>query len=173
MKPEGVPFFGILVGLFLGLIWGWRAYDFVKFDEKLQYNQPQVEKDGTRFGRRTARREASDIARYSLVRYKTKRSGQILTGRVMAVEGERIRIEGPEIFVDGKKVKDTYRRRKNDDEIYPELIVPARCVFVLTDLRNRKGADSHDSRNLGPVPIGAIMNSFSAKDKRKITKGMR
>mgnify|MGYP002636934095 CR=1 FL=1 len=171
MKPEGVPFFGILVALFLGLIWWWRSYDFVTFDEKLQFNQPQVEKDGTRFGRRTTRRRAGDIERFSLVRYKTKRSSVILTGRVMAVEGERVRIEGSEVYVDGEKIKDAYRRRTRETEVYPELIVPAGCVFVLTDARNTKGADENDSRNLGPVPIAAIMNTFSPKEPRQIKRG--
>ncbi|MBL4848313.1 MAG: signal peptidase I [Planctomycetes bacterium] len=173
MKPEGVVFFGILVALFLGLIWWWRAYDLVTFDEKLQFNQPMIEKDGTRFGRRATRRRASDIERYSLVRYKTKRSSVILTGRVMAVEGERISIDGAEVYVDGQKVRDQYRRRTNENEIYPELIVPAGCVFVLTDVRNRKGADRYDSRNLGPVPVEAIMNSFSPKEPRSGKKALR
>lgn len=173
MKPEGVVFFGILVGLLFGLIWWWRSYDFVTFDEKLQFNQPQVEKDGTRFGRRTARRRASDLERYQLVRYKTKRSGAIVTGRIMAVEGERISISEGEVFVNGDKVNDPYRKRTNRKGFYPELIVPAGCVFVLTDVRNNRGADRYDSRNLGPVPIEAIMHSFNPNEPRKPTKRLR
>lgn len=173
MKPEGVVFFGILFGLLLGVVWWWRSYDFVTFDEKLQFNQPQVEKDGTRFGRRTARRRASDLERYQLVRYQTKRSGSIVTGRVMAVEGERIRIDGGEVYVNGEQVKDTYRKRLKLEEFYPELIVPAGCVFVLTDVRHKRGADRYDSRNLGPVPLEAIMHSFNPNEPRKATKAIR
>lgn len=170
MKPEGIPFFGILVALLFGAIWWYRAYDFVTFDEKLQLNQPQVEKDGTRFGRRTARRRASNIERLQLVRYRSKRSNTILTGRVVAIEGERIRIEGGDLFVDDQQIKDTYRKRTNPEEFYPELIVPAGCVFVLTDTRYRNGADRYDSRNLGPVPMEAVMHSFTANEARKSSR---
>jgi signal peptidase I len=173
MKPEGVPFFGILVALIFGGIWWFRTYDYVTFDEKLQFNQPQVEKDGTRFGRRTARRRASDLERYQLVRYQTKRSGAVVTGRIMAVEGERISISEGEVYVNGEKVKDSYRKRTNPKGFYPELIVPAGCVFVLTDVRNNRGADRYDSRNLGPVPLEAIMHSFNPNEPRKPSKGLR
>jgi len=171
MKPEGVPFFGILVAILLGGIWWWRTYDSVTFDEKIQVNQPQVEKDGTRFGRRTARRRAGDLERYQLVRYRTKRSRVIVTGRIMAIEGQRIRIEEGEVYVDDEKVKDSYRKRVNEKEFYPELIVPAGCVFVLSDVRSGRAADRYDSRNLGPVPLEAIMHSFNPNEPRQATRG--
>ena len=173
MKPEGVPFFGVFVAIVLATVWWWRTYDSVTFDEKLQFNQPQVEKDGTRFGRRTARVRASDLEPNQLVRYRTKRSGSIVTGRIMAVEGQRVRIEEGQVFVDDEKVPDPYRKRTNAKDFYPELIVPAGCVFVLTDVRSGRDADRYDSRNLGPVPLEAIMHSFSPNEPRQASRGLR
>lgn len=173
MKPEGAPFFGILLGLVLAAVWWWRSYDLVAFDEpdKFQFNQPQIEQDATRFGRRTARLSASDIERGSLVRFQNSRSGQTVTARVIAVEGERIKIEGGEVSVDGAPVKDEYRRRTNKDEFYPELIVPAGCVFVLTDQRTKAGADRFDSRNMGPIAVESIEHVFAARENDTVRKG--
>lgn len=176
MKPEGAPFFGILFALVLAAVWWWRSYDLVAFDEPdaFQFNQPQIDKDGTRFGRRAGRLSASDIERGSLVRFKTRRTGRTLTARVAAVEGERIKIEGSEITVDGSVIPDEYRRRSNADEFYPELIVPAGCVFVLTDERSKAGADRYDSRNLGPIAVESIEHVFSARENNAArSRGLR
>ena len=173
MKPEGVPFFGVILAMILAGVWWWRSYDSVKFDapEGLQFMQPQVEKGTTRFGQRTARLQPSDLKPLDIVRYQVGRAkNKVLTGRVFALEGQRVRIDGSKLFVDDQEIKDPYVRYKNNEEFYPELIVPAGCVFVLNDLRSRRGADRWDSRNLGPIPFRSIQHRFSPKEVQAFTR---
>ena len=73
--------------------------------------------------------------------------------------------------MDGAPVKDEYRRRTNKDEFYPELIVPAGCVFVLTDQRTKAGADRFDSRNMGPIAVESIEHVFAARENDTVRKG--
>lgn len=174
MKPEGVPFWAALLAAFLGAMAWWTRYDFVAFDEpkSFQFHEPQVQEGGSRLGKRAIWLSASEVEPFSLVRYKVRRCSQELTGRVVAVEGQRVRMEGSELFVNGEKVDDAYRRYGNAAEFYPELIVPAGCVFVLNDRRSRGGADRYDSRNLGPIPVRAVSHVFSPKEVRPSTKGL-
>ena len=175
MKPEGVPFWGVLFAILLTTVWWWRTYDSVTFDEpeSHQYHSPQIEKGTTRFGKRVARLVTSDLEEDQLVRFKLPRTKIEITGRVVALEGQRVRLEGRDLFVDGEKDEDTYRRNNNPQEFYPELIVPEGCVFVLNDDRWRHGADRMDSRNLGPIPIEAISHRFTPQEARPRSRRRR
>ena len=137
----------------------------------MQFMQPQIEEGTTRFGRRTGRLRSDEVQPLDLVRFEVGRArGKVLTGRVYALEGQRVRIEAGALFVDDQEVEDPYVRYRNKDEYYPELIVPAGSVFVLNDLRGRKGADRWDSRNLGPIPFRSIQHRFSPKEAQAYTR---
>lgn len=173
MKPEGVPFFGVILAVILAGAWWWRSYDNVTFDapEELQFMQPQIEKGANRFGQRTARLRPDELQPYDIVRFQVGRAkNKVLTARVIALEGQRVRIEGGKILVDDQPIEDPYVRYKNKNEFYPELIVPAGCVFVLNDLRGRMGADRWDSRNLGPIPFRSIQHRFSSSEAKAYTR---
>ena len=68
--------------------------------------------------------------------------------RVIGVAGDRIRIEGGKVFVNGKQLSEDYVPEAYEDErSYPEITVPENSFFVLGDHRTM----SNDSRDFGPV----------------------
>ena len=68
--------------------------------------------------------------------------------RVVAVAGDRVKIEDGVVFVNGHLLREPYVPDVYEDvRSYPETVVPAHCYFVLGDHRNL----SNDSRDFGPV----------------------
>ena len=69
--------------------------------------------------------------------------------RVVAVAGDRVRIDDGILYVNGRRVRETYVPTDYvDTRTYPETTVAANSYFVLGDHRNL----SNDSRDFGPVP---------------------
>ena len=68
--------------------------------------------------------------------------------RVIGVDGDRVRIENGEVFVNGKPIDEGYVPSDYADaRSFGEVVVPAHCFFVLGDHRTM----SNDSRDFGPV----------------------
>jgi signal peptidase I len=73
--------------------------------------------------------------------------------RVIAVAGDRVRIEAGQVYVDGKPLAEDYVSAVySDQRSLPESIVPGNSYFVLGDHRSM----SNDSRDFGPVTAGHI-----------------
>ncbi|HEY3930079.1 MAG TPA: signal peptidase I [Candidatus Koribacter sp.] len=69
--------------------------------------------------------------------------------RVVAIEGDRLRIDDGRLYVNNRRVRETYVPEDYiDTRSYPEMIVPPHAYFVLGDHRNL----SQDSRDFGAVP---------------------
>ena len=69
--------------------------------------------------------------------------------RVVAVAGDRVRIDDGQLYINGRRVRETYVPGDYvDTRTYPETRVPEHTFFVLGDHRNL----SNDSRDFGPVP---------------------
>lgn len=164
MKVEATPWWGLLVGGALAAVWTWQSFTYYTFaeDARRQFNQPQLKSGESRFGRMVARLELDDLEPYQLVRFRLPRAGEV-TSRIVALEGQRVRLEGGEVFVDGAPFEDRYRRGRSAD-VVPELVVPEGCVYVLNDVRSAAASAMYDSRGLGPVPLRAISRRFAARE---------
>jgi signal peptidase I len=66
--------------------------------------------------------------------------------RVIGVQGDRVRIERGQVYVNGTKLDEPYVRHA-DGRSFAEITVPPAAVYVLGDNR----AESEDSRLFGPV----------------------
>ena len=72
---------------------------------------------------------------------------------MIGLGGDRIRIEGGEVFVNGQALEEDYvPQAYSDQRSYPEIVVPSHGYFVLGDHRTM----SNDSRDFGPVDVGFI-----------------
>jgi len=68
--------------------------------------------------------------------------------RVVGVAGDRIRIDGGQVYVNDLPLDEDYvPPAYTDAQSLQETVVPAQCYFVLGDHRNM----SRDSRDFGPV----------------------
>jgi len=69
--------------------------------------------------------------------------------RVIAVEGDRVRIDEGRVYVNGTQVAEPYVPQEYEDfRSYPEIKIPPHTYFLLGDHRT----SSSDSRDFGPVP---------------------
>jgi signal peptidase I len=68
--------------------------------------------------------------------------------RVIGMAGDKIRIDGGQVYVNGQELDESYVPAEYaDTRTYPELVVPANSYFVLGDHRSM----SNDSRDFGAV----------------------
>jgi len=73
--------------------------------------------------------------------------------RVIGVAGDRVRIDGGQVYVNDQPIEEDYvPPAYADDRSLNEVTVPPHCYFMLGDHRSM----SNDSRDFGPVKDGFI-----------------
>jgi signal peptidase I len=73
--------------------------------------------------------------------------------RVIAVPGDRVRIDEGQVYVNDQRLREPYVPSDyRDERSYPEITIPTGKFFVLGDHRSL----SNDSREFGPVAGGYI-----------------
>jgi signal peptidase I len=86
--------------------------------------------------------------------------GHAVPFRLIATEGDRVRLQGGKLFLNEQHVTEPYVQPDLASSEYStemtELIVPAGAVFLLGDYRDA----SKDSRVLGPIPLDAVLGSI-------------
>jgi signal peptidase I len=89
------------------------------------------------------------ISRGDIVVFKYPRDpSKSYIKRVIGVAGDRIRIDGGQVYVNGAALDEDYvPPAYADARSYPEMVVPPNCYLVLGDHRSM----SNDSRDFGPV----------------------
>jgi signal peptidase I len=94
------------------------------------------------------------IERGDVVVFRYPRNpSQSFIKRVIALAGDRVRIDGGQVYVNDDPVDEDYvAPAYADDRSYPEITVPPHSYFVLGDHRNL----SNDSRDFGPVNLRYI-----------------
>jgi signal peptidase I len=81
--------------------------------------------------------------------------------RIVALPGERIRIERGVVYIDGIALDEPYLAASwRGSSSMSEMLVPAGHVFVMGD--NRRPLGSVDSRRFGPIPTARIAGRASA-----------
>ena len=87
-----------------------------------------------------------DIQRFDIVVFtSTEDASKDLIKRVVGLPGETLRVSGGKVYVNGKRVQETYGVRHDARELleeFPETRIPPDHYYVLGDNR----PDSHDSR---------------------------
>ncbi len=74
--------------------------------------------------------------------------------RIIAVEGDHIKIEDGKVYLNGEELDEPYLDDGvvTEGGVYNDIIVPEGCVFVMGDNREH----STDSRSFGCIPIERI-----------------
>ena len=91
---------------------------------------------------------------------------QTFLKRIVAMPGERVRIDGGTLVIDGRRIVEPYVSFP-DTRSVPETTVPANAFYVLGDNR----AQSEDSRAWGAIAAGDITGKalFGLWPPRKLT----
>lgn len=87
---------------------------------------------------------------------------RVAAGRVVALPGDRVRIEKGEVLVNGSKVDSNYvqANQKSPEDNFAEIVVPREHVYVLGDSRRVALSQKIDSRSVGPVGQWALFGKF-------------
>ncbi len=105
-------------------------------------------------------------------RILNKNSGKVISfiKRVVALSGDRLKIEKGSVYVNGKPISESYIKNKNKLKYYslvmPEITIPEGKIFVLGDNRD----NSNDSRMFGTISISDVVGKatdilYSAEGK--------
>ena len=88
-----------------------------------------------------------NIKRNDIVFIHSEKLDEDIVKRVVAVENDVVEIKGTDVYVNSRKIDDSYTASHSDEQYIKPMVIPEGCVYVLGDNRD----DSTDSRVLGPI----------------------
>ena len=94
--------------------------------------------------------QVTDAQQESYPRTLTQK--EAIVKRVIAIAGQRIKIESGTVYIDGKAIEENYTFNQSFENM-DELLVPDGCVFVMGDNRS----NSLDSRYIGVIDERLIL----------------
>jgi signal peptidase I len=152
-------FAGIVVAAALAILWYCVNFDIYKTDDPpdKQFNEPELKVGVWRLGHQPNMGADLQVGMFAV--YKVPGSELRRVARVVAMEGQKVEVKGEEVIVDGSAIQNPTRQNRSRFDV-PELTVPRRCVFVVSDLRSKGASADYDSRGLGPIPLEAITHCF-------------
>jgi signal peptidase I len=102
----------------------------------------------------------SDLERGDLVLFRSPEDGSPTLKRLMGMPGDVLVVRDGRLFVNSRPVEEPYVDREAVDGYYSRTYrVPPDTVFLLGDNRG----NSIDSRDYGPVPMGALEGRVLAR----------
>lgn len=78
-----------------------------------------------------------------------------VTGRIIAKEGDTVKIKENKVFVNGKQLQESYASASVTEGNVEEIVIPKDHVYILCD--NRRVGLYKDSRAMGPIGRWAII----------------
>ncbi len=96
---------------------------------------------------------AAVLRRGSIIAFRAPGTARAQLGRLVALGGDRIRVESGTLYVNGKPSKST---KQNLGAYAPEFICPRSCVYVLFD---RSRGSMKDSSAFGPLPMWRVLGT--------------
>lgn len=97
------------------------------------------------------------VFKTNLIDNKTNKKKDLVK-RVIALPGEHIIIKNNEVFIDGKKLNESYLDEINTDGNI-DMIVPQNHIFAMGDNRPK----SIDSREIGSIDIDDVIGKVSIR----------
>ena len=93
-----------------------------------------------------------NIKRNDIVFIHSDKLDEDIVKRVVAVEDDVLEIKGKDVYVNQKKIDDSYTENHTDEQYVKPMKIPDGCIYVLGDNRD----DSTDSRVLGPIDVDDV-----------------
>lgn len=161
----------LIILLFIAylLFLAWKSYDVRTIPlENFQMApscRPEELHIGTRF-EHWSELKYGDIVYYNYPIITTRRGDYIFIARILGLPGDRIQWINGKCYRNGIALEEPYVTQENaGQETYPEILIPAHCVYLMVDSRRGtyRGLHYCDSRFLGPLLIESVQGIFRAK----------
>ncbi|MHC4200898.1 MAG: S26 family signal peptidase [Planctomycetota bacterium] len=99
----------------------------------------------------------TERSKNAVVAFTPPGGGNLMIARVVALPGDRIKVVKKRLHVNGKLLRSSSRRTREDS--VPEFICPAGCVYVLIDNAASR-ITAKDSLDFGPLPVWRVVGSL-------------
>lgn len=148
------------VALTYGFFWGSRNFFLATIQAEEEAMMPTLNPAERVIIDRSVYRqqepERGDIISFIFSYSQISSEKVIYIKRVIATEGETVRITKGKVYVDNKKIREPYLNDEPDFSDFGPLKIPKDYVYIMGDNR----ANSPDSRHFGPVDKSNVLGKI-------------